>query len=125
MFSYNQKAWEFAKSPLGQIPMFLFIMWMTGSSLSIYTIMFTVSFATKPFSSILSVEKSFKMFRHKDLNLILPKLAFIAANMIIICMAAYKFSNLGIIPVQPADWAGLLSPRTPIESNVVIIQDDP
>ena len=114
MFVIFQKAWEFAKSPLGQIPMFLFIMWMTGSSLSIYTIMFTVSFATKPFSAIMTVEKSFKMFRHKDLNLILPKLAFIAANMIIIAMAAYKFSNLGIIPVLPADWAGLLTPRTAI-----------
>ena len=101
--------------------MFLFIMWMTGNSLSIYTIMFTVSFATKPFSSILTVNKSFKMFKHKDLNLMLPKIAYIAANMVIVAMAAYKFSNLGIIPVQPSDWAGLLSPRTPIESNFVVV----
>ena len=103
--------------------MFIFIMWMTGNSLSIYTIMFTCSFATKPFSSILTVNKSFKMFKHKDLNLLLPKIAFIAANMIIVAMAAYKFSNLGIIPVQPADWAGLLPPKTPIESCFVLVQD--
>eukprot|EP00354_Favella_ehrenbergii_P002374 CAMPEP_0170458040 /NCGR_PEP_ID=MMETSP0123-20130129/5130_1 /TAXON_ID=182087 /ORGANISM="Favella ehrenbergii, Strain Fehren 1" /LENGTH=43 /DNA_ID= /DNA_START= /DNA_END= /DNA_ORIENTATION= len=43
--------------------------------------------------------------------------------MIIVAMAAYKFSNLGIIPVQPADWAGLLNPRTPIESNFVIVDN--
>ena len=101
--------------------MFLFIMWMTGSSLSIYTIMFTMQFATKPITSIMAVNKAFKVFKRKDLNLLLPKLVYIASNLVIVALAAYKFSNLGIIPVLPSDWAGLLSPKHPIESNVVLV----
>ena len=103
--------------------MFLFIMWMTGSSLSIYTIMFTMSFATKPFTSIMQVQKAFKPFKHANLSLILPKLIYIVSNMAVCALAIYKFSNMGIVPVQPADWAGLLSPKTAMESNAVVVFD--
>ena len=109
---YENKAWEFAKSPLGQLPMFMFIFWMTGSSLSIYTIMFTVSFAMKPFTAIAGVNAAFENYENKGISLIMPKLIYIASNAVTIAMAAYKFSNMGIIPVLPVDWAGLFTPRT-------------
>ena len=35
------------------------------------------------------------------------KLTYAACNFVTIGLALYKFSNMGIIPVQPADWAGL------------------
>ena len=101
--------------------MFLFIMWMTGSSLSIYTIMFTMSFATKPFTSIMQVQKAFKPYKHENLSLLLPKLIYIASNCAVCALAIYKFSNMGIVPVQPADWAGLLSPKNALESNAVLV----
>ena len=94
---------------------------MTGSNLSIYTIMFTMSFAMKPFSAIFNVNTAFEPYEREKLNLTLPKLTYIAANMVVIGLAAYKFGNMGIIPVLPADWAGLLSPRTPIQSNFVLL----
>ena len=107
---FAQKAWDFAKSPMGQLPMVLFIFWMTGSSLSIYTIMFTVQFAMTPFKAIFNVNTAFEPYEHKGLNTLLPKLVYISCNMVTIGLAAYKFSNMGIIPVLPADWAGLLHP---------------
>ena len=106
---------------MSQLPMFLFLMWMTGSSLSIYTIMFTVQFATTPFKAIFNANQAFEQFEHKGLSLVLPKLTYIACNMVTIGLAAYKFSNMGIIPVLPADWAGLFSPRVAIENSQVII----
>jgi len=51
----------------------------------------------------------------------MPKLAYAACNCVTICLALYKFSNMGIIPVQPADWAGLYQARAAIESNQVLI----
>ena len=97
----ERQAWNFAKSPTSQIPMFLFIFWMTGSSLSIYTIMFTMQFAMTPFKSIFNIQTAFEPFEHKGLNTTLPKLVYIAANMVTIGLATYKFSNVGIVPVQP------------------------
>lgn len=108
---------------MGQLPMFLFIFWMTGSSLSIYTIMFTVQFATTPFKAIFNVNQAFEPFEHKELSLTLPKLLYIACNMVTIGLAAYKFSNMGIIPVLPADWAGLFNARLPVESCVVLVHE--
>ena len=117
---FVQKAWEFAKSPMSQLPMFLFIFWMTGSSLSIYTIMFTVQFATAPVKAIFNVMESFKQFETKGLSLVLPKLLFIACNCVTIGLAAYKFGNMGILPILPTDWAGLFTERHAIEQNQVI-----
>jgi ER membrane protein complex subunit 4 len=101
--------------------MFLFMMWMTGSSLSIYTIMFTVQMVSGPFRAIFNVNQSFEQFEHKGLSLMLPKLLFIACNCASVCLALYKFSNMGIIPVLPADWAGLFHDKVTIEVSQVIM----
>ena len=93
---------------------------MTGSSLSIYTIMFTMSFAMKPFSAIFNVNEAFAQFEHKNVNLNVPKWIYICANSQIIALALYKFAMMGIVPVTPTDWAGLLSPKTPLESSVIL-----
>ena len=42
------KAWAFAKSPAGSIMQTLFMFWMSGSGVSIFTIMITVQFLTSP-----------------------------------------------------------------------------
>ena len=118
---YEKKAYESAKSPLGQLPMFLFMMYMMGSSLSIFTIMFTVSFAMAPFKAVFNVNLFFSNFEEKGISLILPKLIYIVCNLLTIGVAAYRFGNMGILPVLPADWAGLMSPKLPLESNMVVV----
>lgn len=67
--------------------------------------------ASSPFKSIFSVNDAFKPFETKGLNLTLPKLAYIVCNLLTISLALYKFSNMGIIPVLPQDWAGLFNPK--------------
>ena len=97
--------------------MFLFMYWMTGNNLSIYTIMFTVQFAMTPFKAIFNSAQAFEPFEHKGLSLVMPRLLYIAANCVTIGLAAYKFGNMGIIPIQPADWAGLFTPRVVLENS--------
>ena len=101
--------------------MMMFMFWMTGNSLSIFTIMFTVSYAMKPFSAIFAVNTAFEPFEKKGISLTLQKLAYCVCNCATIAMAAYKFGNMGILPVLPADWSGLLNPRMPLETNVVLL----
>ena len=55
-----QNAWAFARSPTNQIPMFMFMMWMMGNNLSIYTIMFSMQLVTTPFKAIFSLNESFQ-----------------------------------------------------------------
>ena len=100
--------------------MMLFIFWMTGSGLSIYTIMFTMSLAMGPFKAFLNVNQAFEQFENAGVNLLLPKLAYMACNCVTMALALYKFGNMGIIPVQPADWAGLFASRVPVEQSQVL-----
>ena len=83
--------------------------------------MFTVSYAMKPFTAIFAVNTAFEPFEKKEMSLVLHKIVYCACNCATIAMAGYKFGNMGILPVLPADWAGLFSSRMPIETNVVLI----
>ena len=82
--------------------------------------MFTMNFAMSPFKALFNINQAFEQFEHKDLNLLMPKLTYAAANLAVLGVAVYKFSNMGIMPVQPADWSGLFVPRTAVESNQVL-----
>lgn len=74
-----------------------------------------------PFAAIFNVNKAFEPFEFKGLNLMLPKLIYLGCNFVSIALALYKFSNMGIIPVQPADWAGLFHDKVTIEVSQVIV----
>ena len=108
------KAWNLAKSPSGSIMQSMFMFYMSGSAVSIFTIMITMQFIMNPIKAISGVNQTFQPYEHKDINLLLPKLAYIAINMVLMAMAIYKFSVLGVIPVTPADWSGIISTRVPI-----------
>ena len=64
---------------------------------------------------------AFKPYEHKDVNLMLPKLCYAGLNAGLFGMAVYKFSVMGVIPVTPHDWQGIILPRVPIESNQVLV----
>ena len=84
---------------------------------------------------------AFVPFEHKQLNLLLPKLTFVFFNAVMLAAALYKFSSeyiliriihqfnlifndnivMGIIPVAPIDWNGLISSKVPIEHSQVVM----
>ena len=108
----EKQAWNLAKSPMGSVAQTMFMFWMSGSSVSIFTIMITVQFLTSPLMAISNVNAVFTPFVHKDINLLLPKLAYIALNIGLFIMALWKLSVLGVIPVTPYDWISVVSTRT-------------
>ena len=107
------KAWAFAKSPSGQIFQTLIMFYMYGSGVSLFSIMFTVHFITGPIKAIGGMNAQFEQFKHKDINLLLPKLLYFAIQLGLLGLALYKFSVMGVIPVTTNDWAGIISKRTP------------
>ena len=52
------------------------------------------------------------------MNLLLPKLLYCGIQLVLLCLALYKFSVMGVIPVTPNDWAGIISKRVPIETTI-------
>lgn len=57
----NKKSWEVALGPLKQVPMNLFIMYMTGSSISIFPIMMVGMLIVRPIKALFTMKNTFKM----------------------------------------------------------------
>ena len=85
--------------------MTLFMFWMTGTSMSIWTIMISVAFVLNPIKQIFMVNQgkdlfppskcdlAFVPFENKGINLLMPKLTYMLFNSLILCAALYKFSG--------------------------------
>ena len=50
----------------------------------------------------------------------MPKLAFVGLNLLLFALAVYKFTVMGVIPVTPYDWIGIISTSAPVEFNRVL-----
>jgi hypothetical protein len=101
--------------------MTVFMLWMVGNQLSMWTIMMIIAFASTPIQALLNINKSFEMFEGKKVNLLMPKLTFFALNMLLFGGVIYKFSIMGILPVTPSDWNVLIEAKHPIESGHVLV----
>mmetsp|Transcript_21303 Transcript_21303/g.24495 ORF Transcript_21303/g.24495 Transcript_21303/m.24495 type:complete len:166 (-) Transcript_21303:36-533(-) len=108
----NSKSWTVAKSPFQSIFMTLFMFWMTGNSISIWTLMITISFLISPFKQIFSVNQAFIAFEGK-IPLFLQKVCFASLHLFILGVAVYKFSAMGIIPDKAIDWMALIEQTKP------------
>ena len=101
--------------------------------MSVWTIMICIAFLLNPIKSIFTVNQgkyytvfisqhlyhcvAFLQFENKSINLLMPKLTYIFFNAIILAAAIYKFSVMGIIPVAPYDWVGVIESKVPREHS--------
>ena len=86
-----------------------FMLWMSGSSIQIFSIMATGMALINPLKGIGSIEQSFSRFDGVDLKI--PKLIYIALQGLSIAVALYKCSTMGLLPVTSADWTSYLPTR--------------
>ncbi|PRP81619.1 hypothetical protein PROFUN_01126 [Planoprotostelium fungivorum] len=103
-----KKAWEQAKAPAGSIFMTMFMAWMSGSSVHIFSIMITIYSFINPVKAILSLNNVFSRFEDPSYSLLPHKLAFIAIHLVTIIIAVYKCSVLGLLPTTASDWSSML-----------------
>ena len=59
----EKKAWEFAQSQMKQVGMYAFMMYMSGGSVHIFSIMMTFNGLYQPLMAILNSGKAFEKFR--------------------------------------------------------------
>ena len=103
------KSWTVVTSIFQTMFMTLFMFWMTGSGISIWTIMITVSFLISPIRQLFSVNQAFAVFEGK-IPLFLQKVAYVGLHLVLLACAFYKFSAMGIVPDKAVDWMYLLDP---------------
>ncbi|XP_033117205.1 ER membrane protein complex subunit 4-like isoform X1 [Anneissia japonica] len=110
----DKKCWDIALAPLKQIPMNLFIMYMSGNSISIFPIMMVGMMVWRPIQAIMQHKKTFKMLDGSN-QAIFQKCVFLTSNMLGVALALYKCSSMGLLPLYASDWLSFLDPQTRME----------
>jgi len=115
-------AWNISIGPGKALLQTAFMLWMSGSSIQIFSIYATFNALSTPIKGLFAVNEAFKIFTEKDgVNLFLPKIVFCSLQLLALGVALYKCSTMGLLPLTSADWTSYLPVKTPLESSGTII----
>jgi hypothetical protein len=128
-----KKAWDTAFIPAKSIPMNAFMLYMSGNSIQIFSIMITVMLLWNSLSSmigalngiivLISVFKQFKrsttepigtfelVLSLKDSQLILPLLVYVLLQGCNLGLGIWKLGGMGLLPTATSDWLAYLPPK--------------
>jgi len=108
-----KKSWDLALGPLKQIPMNLFIMYMAGSSISIFPIMMVGMMLMRPVKAMFSTQVTSKMAEGAQGSG--QKLVYFLGNLANVGLALYKCHSMGLLPTHTSDWLAFVEPQTRLE----------
>merc|ERR1711907_235812 len=102
----EKKAWEFAQSQMKQVGMYAFMMYMSGGSVHIFSIMMTFNCLYQPLMAILNSGKAFEKFRGAEgrVSTLGPQALFCLIQCGGLGFALYKLANIGLLPTHISDW---------------------
>ncbi|KAI4313122.1 hypothetical protein L6164_026129 [Bauhinia variegata] len=110
-----KKAWEVAQAPLKNLLMMGFMMWMAGNTVHLFSIGITFSALWQPISALQGVGKVFEPYKDSRVELLGPKLLFIALNLGGLALGVWKLNTLGLLPTHASDWVSSLPPAQDVE----------
>lgn len=87
----------------------LFIMYMSGRSISIFPIMMIVMMLMRPLKAIFSTQVTSKLAG--GVQGTTQRLIYILGNLANVGIAVYKCHSLGLLPVYPSDWLAFVQPQ--------------
>jgi hypothetical protein len=94
------------------------MLWMSGSSIQIFSIMMTGMALMTPINGILNLNAPFQAFsREEGIDLKLPKLIYLALHVLGLGLALYKTHTMGLLPVTSADWTAYIPDKTFVEAS--------
>ncbi|KAG0323611.1 hypothetical protein BG000_002566 [Podila horticola] len=117
------KAWDVALAPGKQLPMQAFMLWMSGNSVQIFSVAITAMLMFSPIKALFSMSQVFERYEtvspvkvpFTESKLALPKVTFIAMQVLTILLGMWKLNAMGLLPTSHSDWLAFLDPKTPIE----------
>lgn len=87
-----------ATSPGKQIFMTVFVLWMTGTSLQIFSLMALVFSMMQPLTALFNVSAAFARYKDSGIDLIRPKLIYIALALAWLACPLHKANSMGLLP---------------------------
>jgi ER membrane protein complex subunit 4 len=97
-----------------------FMLWMSGSSIQIFSIMMTGMALINPLKALASINEPFRNFeKDEGINLRTPKLIFGSLQLLALAVALYKCSTMGLLPLTSVDWVDYL-PRAQYQEQALL-----
>ncbi|KAF9187897.1 hypothetical protein BGZ51_000992 [Haplosporangium sp. Z 767] len=120
-----KKAWDVALAPGKQLPMQAFMLWMSGNSVQIFSVAITAMLMFSPIRALMNMSQVFERYEtpspvkvaFMDSKLALPKLAFVAMQILTILLGMWKLNSMGLLPTSHSDWLAFLDPKVPLEHS--------
>ena len=91
----------------------LFIMYMSGNTISIFPIMMVVMMTLRPVKTLFSINSTFKALDATDGGGVVnigQKIVYVIGNLVNILMAMYKCHSMGLLPTHASDWLAFADP---------------
>ncbi|KAF2365169.1 Protein of unknown function DUF1077 TMEM85 [Trinorchestia longiramus] len=108
-----KKAWDVALGPIKGVPMNMFLLYMSGNSISIFPIMMVGMMLMRPSKALWATNATFSSF--EGTQAILQKVTYMLGNLAQIGLALYKCQALGLLPTHASDWLAFQEPAMQME----------
>ncbi|KAM7214344.1 Protein of unknown function (DUF1077) domain containing protein [Rhypophila decipiens] len=115
-----KKAWEVALGPVKGLPMTGIMMYMSGNSLQIFSIMMVFMAFKNPIMGILATNQAFERFE-TDTNkgqILQVKLAYVVMQLLALGLGIWKVNAMGLLPTTRSDWLAWEAQREPLEHAI-------
>lgn len=115
-----KKAWEIAIAPAKQLPMNAIGMYMTGSTLQIFSIFMVFTLFKTPLTAIATLGRTFAPYTTPGTatRLLPAKLVFVVMNLLMLGLGLWKVNQMGLLPTTRSDWLAWEAERTWAERGV-------
>jgi hypothetical protein len=108
----NKHCMALATGPGKSLLQTAFMLWMSGTSIQIFSIYTTGNALVNPLKGIASINQVFGKFDNEEgVDTRLPKLIFLSLQLLAVGVALYKCATMNLLPLTSADWLWRLPER--------------
>lgn len=95
-----KKAWEVALAPVKQLPMTAIMMYMSGNSLQIFSIMMVVMAFKNPVMGLMATNQAFERFESEGTKekLLQVKAVYVLMQLVALALGVWKVNGMGLLP---------------------------
>ncbi|MCJ1411017.1 hypothetical protein MMC19_005105 [Ptychographa xylographoides] len=115
-----KKCWELAIAPAKALPMNAIMMYMSGNTLQIFSMMMVFTLFKNPFQALLQTNQIFARYETEGTKgkMWMVKLTYVAMNLVALGLGIWKVNGMGLLPTTTSDWLAWETPRVPLENTV-------
>ncbi|KAJ5112446.1 ER membrane protein complex subunit 4 [Penicillium argentinense] len=112
-----KKAWEIAIAPSKQLPMQAIMMYMSGNSLQIFSIMMVLMLFKGPIQGLINTNAAFAKYETPSTRgrLLGVKAVYVLMQLLLLALGVWKVNGMGLLPTTRSDWLAWESERQPLE----------